>query len=171
MRNTQREAEAQAEGEAGSTQGAQCGTRSQDHALGRRQAPNRWDSQGFPIFPDVYKTFLVDLLPLLWSTQLPKIQIPSSKLHKIEISILLSFNSKSPGLFFYKDFIYSWERKKEKQRHTQREKQAPCREPNVGCDPGSAGSCPGLKASTKPLSHPGSLISWTTDDHISFYST
>ena len=35
------------------------------------------------------------------------------------------------------------------------EKQAPCREPNVGLDPGSPGSCPELKADTQPLSHPG----------------
>ena len=32
------------------------------------------------------------------------------------------------------------------QRHKQREKQAPCREPDMGLDPGSPGSCPGLKA-------------------------
>ena len=37
----------------------------------------------------------------------------------------------------------------------QREKQAPCREPDVGLDPGTPGSCPGPKADTKPLSHPG----------------
>ena len=51
-------------------------------------------------------------------------------------------------------------REKETQRHRQREKQAPhtqrkvetqgegeapCREPDVGLDPGSPGSCPGLK--------------------------
>ena len=36
-----------------------------------------------------------------------------------------------------------------------REKQAPCREPNAGLDPRIPGSCPGLKAGTKPLSHPG----------------
>ena len=35
------------------------------------------------------------------------------------------------------------------------EKQAPCREPDVGLDPGSPGSGPGLKAGAKPLSHPG----------------
>ena len=34
----------------------------------------------------------------------------------------------------------------ERQRHRQREKQAPCREPDVGLDPGSPGSGPGLKA-------------------------
>ena len=44
---------------------------------------------------------------------------------------------------------------KERQRHRQREKQAPCREPDVGLDPRSLGSGPGLKAGAKPLSHPG----------------
>ena len=29
------------------------------------------------------------------------------------------------------------------------------REPDVGFDPGSPGSCPGPKAGAKPLSHPG----------------
>ena len=41
------------------------------------------------------------------------------------------------------------------QRHRQREKQAACREPDVGLDPGSPGSGPGPKAGAKPLSHPG----------------
>ena len=35
---------------------------------------------------------------------------------------------------------------REGHRHRQREKQAPCREPDVGLDPGSAGSHPGLQA-------------------------
>ena len=35
---------------------------------------------------------------------------------------------------------------RERQRHRQREKQAPCREPDVGLDPGSPESHPGLKA-------------------------
>ena len=39
------------------------------------------------------------------------------------------------------------ERERERQIHRQREKQAPCREPDVGLDdPGSPGSCPGLQA-------------------------
>ena len=38
------------------------------------------------------------------------------------------------------------ERERERQRHRQREKQAPCRKPDVGLDPGSPGTCPGLKA-------------------------
>ena len=35
-----------------------------------------------------------------------------------------------------------------------REKQAPCREPDMGLDPGSPGSRPGLKAGTKPAEPP-----------------
>ena len=34
-------------------------------------------------------------------------------------------------------------------------KQAPRREPDVGLDPRTLGSCPGLKAGAKPQSHPG----------------
>ena len=41
-------------------------------------------------------------------------------------------------------------RENERQRHRQREKQAPCREPNVGLDRGSPGSHPGLKAVLNP---------------------
>ena len=37
------------------------------------------------------------------------------------------------------------ERERERQRHRQREKQAPPREPDVGREPGSPGSYPGLK--------------------------
>ena len=44
---------------------------------------------------------------------------------------------------------------RERQRHRQREKQAPCREPDVGLDPGTSGSLPGLKGGTQMLSHPG----------------
>ena len=44
---------------------------------------------------------------------------------------------------------------RERQRHRQREKHAPCREPDVGLDPRSPGSRPGLKAGAKPLSYSG----------------
>ena len=43
------------------------------------------------------------------------------------------------------------------QRHRQREKQVPCREPDAGLDPGSLGSRPGLKADAQLLGHPGIL--------------
>ena len=53
-----------------------------------------------------------------------------------------------PYFGFFKIFIYLFMRdtERERQRRRQREKQAPCREPDVGLDPGSAGSCSGLKA-------------------------
>ena len=44
---------------------------------------------------------------------------------------------------------------RERERHRRREKQAPCREPDMGLNPGSPGSRPGPKAGAKPLSHPG----------------
>ena len=50
-------------------------------------------------------------------------------------------------------FMRDTVRERETQRHRQREKQAPFRQPDGGLDPGSPGSCPGLKADTQPLSH------------------
>ena len=45
--------------------------------------------------------------------------------------------------------------REERQRHRQREKQGPCREPDAGLDPRTPGSRPEPKADTQPLSHPG----------------
>ena len=47
------------------------------------------------------------------------------------------------------------QRERVSQRHRQREKQAPCRKPDVGLDPRTPGSHPGPKAGAKLLSHPG----------------
>ena len=49
------------------------------------------------------------------------------------------------------------ERERERGEETQAEgeKQAPCREPDVGLDPGSPGSHPRLKTGAKLLSHWG----------------
>ena len=44
---------------------------------------------------------------------------------------------------------------RERGRDKQREKQAPYRDPDVGLDPGTLGSCLELKADAQPLSHPG----------------
>ena len=68
-----------------------------------------------------------------------------------KIAYLPNFKCQSsPFLFFFffKDFIYLFMRdtERQRQRYRQREKQAPCREPDVGLDPGSPGSHPGLKA-------------------------
>ena len=49
---------------------------------------------------------------------------------------------------FLKDFICLFietQRERERQRHGQREKQAPCRDPDVGLDSRSPGSHPGPK--------------------------
>ena len=49
------------------------------------------------------------------------------------------------------------EREREREAETQAEGEAGSmhREPDVGFDPGSLGSCPGPKAGTKTLRHPG----------------
>ena len=44
-----------------------------------------------------------------------------------------------------------------RQRHRERDKQAPHREPDVGLDPRTLRSHPELKADAQPLSHPGVL--------------
>ena len=58
---------------------------------------------------------------------------------RYDILILLLFHSsaviKGKYLFLKKIFIYSWETYRERQKHRQREKQAPRREPDVGLDP------------------------------------
>ena len=53
---------------------------------------------------------------------------------------------------------------RERQKHRQREKQAPHREPDVGLNPGSPGSRSGPKAGAKPLGHSG------IPKHIFIYS-
>ena len=57
--------------------------------------------------------------------------------------------------FFKIFYLFIHEGYRERGRHRQKEKQAPCGEPNVGLDPGPPGSHPGLKTGTKPLSHSG----------------
>ena len=42
-----------------------------------------------------------------------------------------------------------------RQRHRQREKQTPCREPDAELNPRTPGSGPEPKADAQPLSHPG----------------
>ena len=60
-----------------------------------------------------------------------------------------------PHLFFFKDFIYLFIRR---ERDKQREKQAPCREPDVGLDPVSPGSRPGLQAAPNRCATGAALI-------------
>ena len=44
---------------------------------------------------------------------------------------------------------------RERQRHKQREKQPPCRELDVGVDPGASRTTPWVEGGAKPSSHPG----------------
>ena len=50
---------------------------------------------------------------------------------------------------------------RERQRHRQREKQAPCGELDVGLDPRTPGSWPEPKADAQPLSYPGIQVCWS----------
>ena len=46
-------------------------------------------------------------------------------------------------------------RDRARQRHRQREEQAPCQDPDVGFNPRTPGSRPEPKSDGQPLSHPG----------------
>ena len=60
-------------------------------------------------------------------------------------------------IFFLRFYVFIHERHREKGRQRQRENQAPCREPDVGLNPGTLGSRSEPKADTQPLSHLGVL--------------
>ena len=62
--------------------------------------------------------------------------------------------SERENIYIFKYFIYLFMRDREKEAETQG-KQAPCREPDVGLNPGTPGSHPEPKANAQPLSHPG----------------
>ena len=54
----------------------------------------------------------------------------------------------------------------------QREKQAPCREPDMGLDPGSPRITPWAEGGAKPLSHPGCpCLSVLNDDFMDHVET
>ena len=55
---------------------------------------------------------------------------------------------------FFIKILFIHERHTERQRHRQREKQAPCKEPDAGLNPRTPGSRPGPEADAQPLSHP-----------------
>ena len=81
----------------------------------------------------------------------------------------------SKGLILFFLIIYLFVRDTERGRD-QREKQAPCRKPDVGLDPGTPGSRLGPKAGAKPLSHPripahGYLIPTLTMDYTETMSS
>ena len=60
-----------------------------------------------------------------------------------------------PCAIFLRFYLFIHERKREAETPArQREKQAPCREPDVGLHPGTPGSHPKPKADAQPLSYP-----------------
>ena len=75
------------------------------------------------------------------------------------------------SFFFFLRFIYLFihDRQRERERERERERGRDTgggrsrlhAEPDVGLNPGIPGSCPGPKAGTKPLSHPGTPYSHT----------
>ena len=60
-------------------------------------------------------------------------------------------------------FIYCLETHRERQRHRQREKQAPCGEPHARLNPRTLGSRPEPMADAQSLSHPGALRIYISD--------
>ena len=59
------------------------------------------------------------------------------------------------SIFFKILFICSQETHRERQRHRQKDMQAPFSKPDVGLDPRTLGPRPEPKADVQPLSHPG----------------
>ena len=68
----------------------------------------------------------------------------------LHLSIAQKFFNNSK-MFFKRFYFFMIDIKR------QREKQAPCREPNVGLDSRPLGSQPESKADAQPLSHSGAL--------------
>ena len=59
------------------------------------------------------------------------------------------------AFFFLRFNLFVHETHRERQGHRQREKQAPCGEPDVELDPRVSKVMPWAKADAQPLSHPG----------------
>ena len=75
----------------------------------------------------------------------------------IALSVSIFSHSALQNELFLKGFIYLFMRDtvRERQRHRQTEKQAPCREPDIGLHRRTPGSRPEQKAEAQPQSHPG----------------
>ena len=76
----------------------------------------------------------------------------------LKLVLQICLNSPLTRTSFFKKIVFIHERHgagEGRHRHRQREKQAPYREPDMGLDPRTPGSHPGLKAGAKLLSYPG----------------
>ena len=75
----------------------------------------------------------------------------------------LLYNWYTQKYFFFKCFIclFMTDTHRERQRHRQRKKQAPCKEPDVGFDPRTLGSHPereGRCSTAEPPRHPPEIL-------------
>ena len=87
---------------------------------------------------------------LVWVEQTPSPGAAMQRPQLIHQTICVSFLK----IYLFILFIHERQRERERERQAEREA-APCREPDMGLDPRTPGSGPGLKAGAKPLSHPG----------------
>ena len=110
------------------------------------------------IFVRVHKK-LITLEPLGRGSEWPWTGMRGRLLY-ISTFFFLHFNFKPVFLKIYL-FIHERHREKERQQHRQREKQAPCSEPDMGLDPGSPGSCPGLKVALNHWATWAAPVSYT----------
>ena len=83
------------------------------------------------------------LIPFIWNIQ--NRQLARDTKH-MRVCQILGIEGMESDCFFFLGFIYSWETGRERDTDTgMTEKQAPCQECDMGLDPGSPGSDPGLK--------------------------
>ena len=93
-------------------------------------------------------TFIMQLFLITANTYECSPYLVSCTLTELNGSTVLNCDFTKGKYFFLRFYLFIHERHthRERQRHRQKEKQAPRREPDVGLDPGSPGSGPGLKA-------------------------
>ena len=62
-------------------------------------------------------------------------------------------------IFLIDLFTHDRHRERERQRHRRREKQAPCKDPDAGLDPGTPGSLPWAKGRRQTVEPPRDPLS------------
>ena len=162
---TQRERETQTEGEAGFLQGPQCGARFQSPGITTWAKGRRSTTEPRRRPPPVHSEVWDSGATYWWAVSCCLAWLGEFHLYLVLFNPLPMFNrcpKKRVALMWYRFFFFlplffflrfylsiherHTQRERETQRYRQREKQTLCREPDVGPDPGSPGSDPGLKA-------------------------
>ena len=79
---------------------------------------------------------------------------------KLTVGNKLTFNRHRYHIFCLVFFLrfYLLMRNTQRQKHREREKQAPWKEPDVGLNPRTPGSCPEPNVDAQPLNHPGAPL-------------